>query len=444
MSTNKIASRSPVPIGATERGKELIYKSALSLQEYGFHLHPLHGINEHWHCSCGQIDCPSPGKKPFLKGWKHKATSRPDTIYRFWMKEWRGANIGIVTGSTTKIFTVDIDGTSGEKSLAKLEKEYGEMPATAEFTTGRGRQRIFNYPGGGIKIPNDSKGLLGKDIHIRSDDGYSVGPGSQHINGKVYAWKPGHAPRETPIADSPDWLIDLIKMKAIPTAKSKATQKRKNKLPKRENGGYVHPAKVPKIQIGDSIPDGLRDETIFRFACHYRDRGHPKRTVLATCKAFNRTYCKPPLDDKTVEVKVDSAFERYVCRPSRQHHRYMSYAATQVYQYLTRAQAGRNIWVKRSRDEIVAATNVSKRHISRCIKVLEEEHWLQVRHGSGRGNKGAYLPSPQSEEQFSEKGDKRGTSVHLSSGVFGSYSLSQENNTLESTDPRRRRLSIVK
>jgi hypothetical protein len=57
-------------------------------------------------------------------------------------------------------------------------------------------------------------GKLPVDIDVRGNGGYLVAPGSLHPDGGVYEWDPDHHPDDTPIAEAPSWLIDLIVAKA--------------------------------------------------------------------------------------------------------------------------------------------------------------------------------------------------------------------------------------
>ena len=206
----------------------------------------------------------------------------------------------------------------------------------------------------------------------------------------------------------------------------------------------MHPAIELRIQFGDQIPVHYRNDTLFNYACHFRDRGHPKKWTLSLCKDINKAHCISPLADQEVQKIVDSAYERYERRPSRQYQRFISDAATSVYVYLVKEQAGRNIWIKRSREDIATGTGVSARHVPRCIDALEEEGYLLVRPGgSGPGDKNLYYTLGSDEEQFTEKGDIRGTSVHRVLGCFSDLSDLSINQTL-TAERRRAALTVVK
>src|SRR5271166_865787 len=90
---------------------------------------------------------PLSGKAPRIADWPAKATTDKEQIISWWT-EFPDSNIGILTGSSSGIFVLDIDGDQGELSLVDLEHAYGKLPPTYEVTTGRGRHLYFVVPGG--------------------------------------------------------------------------------------------------------------------------------------------------------------------------------------------------------------------------------------------------------------------------------------------------------
>ncbi|MGO9116049.1 MAG: DNA-primase RepB domain-containing protein [Desulfomonilaceae bacterium] len=225
--------------------------------------------------------------------------------------------------------------------------------------------------------------------------------------------------------------------------------RRKNNLQRWDTGGRVHHAIKLKIPIGDPIPYHHRNNTLFDYTRYFKHRGHPKKMILNLCQDINKAHCKPPLTNQDVEGVVNSAYDRYPSRPSRQHQFYLSDGATAVHAYLMTEQAGRNVWIKRSCKEIAAATDLSERQVRRCMDTLEKEGYVLVRSGgSGRGATNGYFPLVRDADNFSRKGDTRGTSVHLvlgcsSDSSSNSYGLN-ENNNIPGSEPPPRRLAVVK
>lgn len=113
-------------------------------------------------------------------------------------------NVGV---STTGLLVVDVDATKdGFESLDTLEMAYGDLPQTYTVTTPRGGQHRY------FKPPHDvanSGGKLGKGIDIRGHHGYVVGAGSITEVTKESAAGEYKVLVNAPIADAPQWLVDL-------------------------------------------------------------------------------------------------------------------------------------------------------------------------------------------------------------------------------------------
>src|SRR5262249_10210344 len=69
-----------------------------------------------------------------------------------WWTKWPNAMIGMPTGPRSGLWVTDTDidpaeNLDGEAELAKLIKQYGELPKTLMSTTPRGgRHRFFTWP----------------------------------------------------------------------------------------------------------------------------------------------------------------------------------------------------------------------------------------------------------------------------------------------------------
>lgn len=83
-------------------------------------------------------------------------------------------NIGILTGSDTGIFVVDIDPRhSGDESLKTLEATYGSLPATLSANTGGGGTHyLFQIPAG--QVIRNSAGDIAPGIDMRGNGGLIV------------------------------------------------------------------------------------------------------------------------------------------------------------------------------------------------------------------------------------------------------------------------------
>ena len=178
---------------------------AISYAETGWHILPLHSV-VNGKCTCGKIDCHSPGKHPQTLNGLKSATIDKDTIFT-WFKHWPKANIGIATGAISGIGVIDIDPKhGGEDSLDELTTKYGRIPETVEaITQSRGRHILFQYQEGF----RTTAGKLGRGIDTRGDGGYIVAAPSRGLMG-TYEWEASSDPSEHPIVKCPEWILKLL------------------------------------------------------------------------------------------------------------------------------------------------------------------------------------------------------------------------------------------
>ncbi|WP_395819701.1 bifunctional DNA primase/polymerase [Archangium minus] len=182
----------------------VIYASKL-----GWRVVPLHFVQSGGACSCPKgDDCRSAGKHPRLKDWTTEATTDPEQIAAWW-RIWPDANVGVVTGSQSGVFVLDVDPRSGgRESLAALEAEHGPLPLTALQATPSGG---FHYVFKAVPGLTNSAGKLGPGLDIRAEGGQFVVAPSQTTAGR-YRWV--RPPWETPPADAPVWLLERLRRMA--------------------------------------------------------------------------------------------------------------------------------------------------------------------------------------------------------------------------------------
>lgn len=213
-----------------------------------------------------------PGRKgpPLLQDWPQKATTEPETISGWW-STWPQAGIGVAMGAGSALVDIESDikpGVDGEKSLEVLD-----LPDTWSFRSGGGGiHRLFrcNNP----DIPNRVNMLPGVDV--RANGGYAVFPPSRHPSGQYYTWLPGHSPQDMPQGPAP-LPFELFSM--IMETEKKA------------------PLEVPR-----EIPEGRRNDLLFRQACKLRRGGLTEVEILGAIRSMNDSRCNPPLDDNEVET----------------------------------------------------------------------------------------------------------------------------------------------
>jgi hypothetical protein len=154
-----------------------------------------------------------PGEKKSYKSEKYSngakwgKTRDPEQIRRDFQR-WPEANIGIPTGKDNGFWVLETDtpkghGVDGNASLRKLEDKHGPLPQTlmAESPSGS-RHYYFNWPKG-IEIRNSASGI-DDGIDVRGKGGMVIAPPSVRGDSE-YRWL-----NDNPIADAPQWLLDLV------------------------------------------------------------------------------------------------------------------------------------------------------------------------------------------------------------------------------------------
>jgi hypothetical protein len=194
-------------------------KAALDLLALGFSVFPLKPCEKipHWDLlpqkvdDLGQLVWVDDKENETLTNtgrpkhtWLPFAEEKPtiEQVKAWWTKSPR-ANIGIATGPVSGCFVLDVDGAAGVQHLQRHEK----LPKTPVSRSGKddGYHCYFQYPP--FKIKNATEFLT--DLDIRGYHGYIVAPPSIHPNMKPYRW--AASPFTTPIAQAPDWLLEVLK-----------------------------------------------------------------------------------------------------------------------------------------------------------------------------------------------------------------------------------------
>jgi Bifunctional DNA primase/polymerase, N-terminal/Primase C terminal 1 (PriCT-1) len=218
-------------------------------------------------------------KRPLIP-WEHLQSERPspDDV-EAWFRRRPDANLGIVTGEISNLVVLDIDPKhGGDNSLERLEKRFSPLPATVEaMTGGGGRHLYFAHPGGLVR---NRAGLV-QGIDLRGDGGYIVAPPSIHPSGRRYTWVSGHSPDEMALAPLPHWLISPIR--GVRVGRSLADWRQ-------------------LVRAG--VAEGQRNSTIASLTGHLLWHGVDAAVALELLLAWNRSRCRPPLDDAEVAQVV--------------------------------------------------------------------------------------------------------------------------------------------
>ncbi len=142
------------------------------------------------------------------------ATTDPDVLTRLFAQP--GLNVGIRTGSVSKLVVVDIDchlgGPNGFEALDGLAQLDLQLPTgdpdcgSAMVATPSGGLHFYYALPEGVKLKN-SASVLAPGIDVRAEGGYVVAPPSQTPAGS-YQWK--QYPHR--LMAAPQWLLESCKI----------------------------------------------------------------------------------------------------------------------------------------------------------------------------------------------------------------------------------------
>jgi hypothetical protein len=162
-----------------------VIDEALKLAQLGWSLIPL-----------------KPHSKEPLVPWKalqKRKLTEPEIADLF--EQHPDANIGIVTGTISKIFVLDCDAPDAVKRLGVSETPIAE--------TSRGRHYYFRLPKANIR----SVAGIAEGLDIRADGGYVVSPPSFHPSGRRYDWvipPRGVDTYGAEPAPPPSWVMEML------------------------------------------------------------------------------------------------------------------------------------------------------------------------------------------------------------------------------------------
>lgn len=329
-----------------------------ALREYvdlGLPIIPLCGHDHVGYSDRHKATCHAPGKIPLIKGWQtHESTSVAQV--QAWIKEFKNINIGLPLGHVSGYVGIDVDGDLGEDML--MEMSNGDLPETWEYITGAGRRLLYQIPVGmqTKKFVNTGEGDH-QECSILAAGQQTVLPPSIHYTGRVYEWVEERSPEDLDCAMAPRWLIDLIRAEGnkpvtggfgtidltktgappVPTEKGLEVQPiivAESTLPAEFSGYHEltmdltppdteytgkqakeqekeEEDKVSQEELLQKITAGGRDNQMTRiigsFCAQFRSLG--KEYIMLMAKNHNLMFCDPPLDELSIEAKVNHFWE---------------------------------------------------------------------------------------------------------------------------------------
>lgn len=257
---------------------------------------PLYSIRENNLCSCGKLDCASPGKHPLFRyNWKIIASNKEEKV-KEWLSAYSKMNFGLATGrysKTTEKYLVVIDVDATEHPILN------QLPQTFSYRTGSGGHHLWFWSQYPIK---NSVSLLADKVDVRGTDGYVVIPPSNHLKGKY-----GRI-NNVAIADLPKEYLSKLLAQKITQVKSKS--KLLTKGPTVASLWATEPvAKIRDMLQTQLVPEGVRNVVMHRLLSSDRARGALKGELCKNAKTYLKHFTKPQELSNELEVIVESVMK---------------------------------------------------------------------------------------------------------------------------------------
>lgn len=216
--------------------------------DLGWKVFPCHTIVNGF-CTCNKRErCEHPGKHPRTRNGVKDASDNRDLV-KNWYDMWPGQiNWALATGIESNVFVVDVDlRQQGRESFEKFvaDKLHNKLPKTlTAITGGGGTHYYFTYPKN-TDFTNRNNWLPGVDI--KTTGGYTILSPGRHISGSSYRWQ------EWPSAIVPAPVELIVALAGAPGT-----------------AGSTSGSLPSTSELTGGIPEGQRDEYLFRLACRLR------------------------------------------------------------------------------------------------------------------------------------------------------------------------------
>jgi putative DNA primase/helicase len=264
-----------------------LLEAALTYAARGWRVMPLYGVRDNGTCMCKTPSCHAPGKHPLMQGKFDRVSTVESVTINNWWSTYPAANIGIVCGSLSGMWALDIDGAHGLMELEQFEegREGGPLPKTPRVRTGSGGLHFYWAWQDGVSPPASKIGAhFGVDVKS-GNNSYVVAPPSRHISGNQYEWE------ELVLLEPAPY--DLVRW--VKGGKGEGGQP-----------GDEWPSIDDAMKNG--VPEGKRDDALFHYALMLRDAGVLRHEVENIIKVI-ASRCVPPFPEEDALAKVKSAWK---------------------------------------------------------------------------------------------------------------------------------------
>jgi hypothetical protein len=268
-------------------------KCALHYAALGYRVYPVWGIKD-GKCLCGKTDGCKPGKHPYGLAVPHggQDATTDEAKIKAWFKG-RLVNVGIrIEG----FCTLDVENRNGGMELlASWERQHGKMPLTPTAISGSGGRHFSFKPHPAIsRLKEKIKFISGAELLVGGD---VIVPPSNHVSGGQYSWL---LPLETPLAEMPDWLVELVSV-------HQRTEKQKTVKPTNEES---FDPMVMTVSAGNTftqlgkLPSGSRHDAVNRAIGSMLANGYSREQILEQGIKWAEEQ-DPPYDIRQLEHKVE-------------------------------------------------------------------------------------------------------------------------------------------
>lgn len=244
-------------------------------------------------------------KRPLIGKWQEQASSDESQIHGVWTY-CPELNIGCFNDDLLSIDADASDGKKGVESLASLRAMHLDFPRTYTQATPRmGRHLTFRAPPeivAALKTcSNAIDGFPGIDVRA-GRTGYIVGAGSSLSAGDYTVLD------DSPIADAPQWLIDLLPK--VHDRKTKANAAGQPPLVQLDSETAIARA---TDWLEHHAPEAIEgtggDGETLKVACRVKDFGISREKCLELMlDHWNETKASPPWDPDELAIKVANAY----------------------------------------------------------------------------------------------------------------------------------------
>jgi hypothetical protein len=274
-------------------------EAALDYAARGLPVFPVFGVTpyraDRFICLCGKnLTCDRPGKHPMGRyapnGFKDASTDAKKI--RWWWECAPDANVAIAPPHNCVVLDVDPK-NGGDITLDEFEKRHGNLPVTWTVKTGGGG---WHYYFGVDTAVRNTVSQVGRGLDFKgAGDGYVVAPPGLHVSGNRYAWAPGRALSDVPLAPMPEWLLTAARSQS-------------------DGNAVVTPSDTWRELVRNGVGEGTRNKIIAKLAGHFLRRYVDPVVTLEMMMVLNDARCRPPLAESEVEMIVGSIAKREIRR----------------------------------------------------------------------------------------------------------------------------------